>query len=327
MAKKRVLICGISGFMGNNIMEYFLENTDYIVSGVSLNDNPMCKLDLPRSLYKLYKCDLTSVSGIDYVFNDNVYDILIMAAATTSGVKDTIDRPYIHVTDNVIINSLLLRKAHEIGINHIIFLSCSVMYMPGDEPRRESDFNESDEIFPSYFGVGSMKVYIEKQIKFYSSINKSKYTIIRHSNTYGPYDKYDLEKSHVFGATISKVMNSSDGFVSIWGNGTETARDLIYVKDVCEFIHNSIELQETKCEIVNVSYSHAFTIKEITEKIIDVSGYNLDIKYDYNRFIIPTKLSLNNDKAKSMFNWSPKTSFDDGIKKTLNWYKNFYCHK
>ena len=51
--------------------------------------------------------------------------------------------------------------------------------------------------------------------EFYSRLGKTKHTVIRHSNMYGPYDKYDLEKSHVFGATITKVMTSQDGKINV----------------------------------------------------------------------------------------------------------------
>ena len=55
---------------------------------------------------------------------------------------------------------------------------------------------------PQYFGAGWTKVYIEKMCEFYSRIGDTKYTVMRHSNVFGPHDKFDLEKSHVFGATI-----------------------------------------------------------------------------------------------------------------------------
>ena len=80
----------------------------------------------------------------------------------------------------------------------------NTMY-PGDfgKPVKEDDF-EYDAIPPQYFGVAWMKLYVEKQCEFYSRLGRTKYTVVRHSNIYGPYDKYDLEKSHVFGATLTR---------------------------------------------------------------------------------------------------------------------------
>ena len=79
-----------------------------------------------------------------------------------------------------------------------------------------------------------MKVFVEKMSEFYSRISKTKYTLIRHSNVYGPHDKYDLEKSHVFGATITKVMKAKKEII-IWGTGNES-RDLIHIDDLINFV-------------------------------------------------------------------------------------------
>ena len=72
------------------------------------------------------------------------------------------------------------------------------------EFQNEDDWDPNIEINKNYFGVGNTKVYIEKMCKFYSELGL-KTTAIRHSNVFGPYDKFDLDKSHVLGATIRKV--------------------------------------------------------------------------------------------------------------------------
>ena len=87
--------------------------------------------------------------------------------------------------------------------------------------------------------------------QFYSRLGKTKHTVIRHSNMYGPYDKYDLEKSHVFGATVTKVMESKDGKVNVWGTGEEK-RDLLYVEDLVDFIDTALNNQSSPYELFNV---------------------------------------------------------------------------
>ena len=67
--------------------------------------------------------------------------------------------------------------------------------------------------------------------------------VIRHSNIYGPYDKYDLDKSHVFGATITKVMTNKNNRIEVWGKGTER-RDFLYVDDLVDFISLAIKKQK-----------------------------------------------------------------------------------
>ena len=71
-----------------------------------------------------------------------------------------------------------------------------------------------------------------------------KTTAIRHSNIYGPYDKYDFERSHVCGATISKVLTSKNDVI-VWGTGEEE-RDLLYIDDLVEFVESAILNQREK---------------------------------------------------------------------------------
>ena len=124
---KNILICGASGFMGRNIADKFLKNIGYNVYGVSKNRTP----NNHKEYEKYFKCDLTSQEGIDYVFNSGVnFDIVIQAAANTSGSKDIVSRPYLHVTDNAVMNSLILRACYDNSVDHFLFLSCGVMYDP-----------------------------------------------------------------------------------------------------------------------------------------------------------------------------------------------------
>jgi len=305
--------------MGRNIANYFLKSPEYNVYGVgnfrtvpNIND------------YKIFfNCDLTTQKGVDHVFASvTKFDIVIQAAATTSGSKDIIERPYLHVTDNAVMNSLILQACYDYEVGHFLFLSCGVMYNPERSPVTENDLFLDEEMHKNYFGVGWTKVYIEKMCEFYSRLGKTKHTVVRHSNTYGPYDKYDLEKSHMFGATITKVMQAKDGDeIVVWGDGT-TERDLLYVDDVVDFIDKAIRLQAGSYEIFNVGYGSCFSVKEIVSKIIKHSGKNLKIVHDLSKPSISTKLAFNSSKAKNILGWQFKTSLDDGIIKTIQWYKN-----
>ena len=309
MNKKKILICGSTGFMGKNISNYFSNLEDYEIHSVGL------KRDSDQSV------DLTNREQVNELFSKK-FDIVIQAAANTSGSKDILERPYLHVTDNAVMNSLILQACFDHDVKHFLFLSCGVMYNPDRSPVTEDDFYLDEGIFEKYFGVGWTKVYVEKMCEFFSKLGKTKHTVIRHSNTYGPHDKYDLEKSHMFGATITKVMNASDGDeIVVWGDGL-TERDLLYVDDVVEFIHKAIEKQEDIYELYNVGYGDSFSVKEIVEKIIHHSGKNLKMTFDITKPSIKTKLALLSNKALKDLDWSPNHSLDEGIKKTIEWYKS-----
>ena len=314
--RKKILICGATGFIGRNIAEFFAERDDFEVYGTYLNSKP---LDNPR--IKMIHADLTNKEDVNRVLKGGG-DILIQAAATTSGAKDIVTKPYYHVTDNAVMNSLIFRSAYEHKVSHVVFFSCSTMYQSSDIPVKETDFDANKEMYPSYFGVGWTKVYIEKMCEFYSRIGNTKYTVIRHSNIYGPYDKFDLEKSHVFGATMTKVMTAGDGGkIVVWGTGEEE-RDLLYSSDLVSFVELAIDKQESKFELYNVGYGSSISVSNLVKKIIACSGKDIEIEYDLSKPCIKTKLCLDISKVMDSLGWSPTVSLDEGIRRTMEWYKS-----
>ncbi len=198
------------------------------------------------------------------------------------------------------------------------------MYQSSETPVKESDFNANVELFPSYFGVGWTKVYIEKLCEFYSRQGKTKFTVIRHSNMYGPHDKFDLERSHVFGATMTKVMTTPEpGDICVWGSGEER-RDLLYISDLVDFVSCALQKQETLFELFNVGLGESISVKQLVEEMIRVSGRKLGITFDTTKPTIKTKLCLDTSKAFRLLGWRPRVSLREGIEKTLQWYKAHY---
>jgi len=335
----KILVCGADGFMGTNIARYFAGLDGFEVFGTVYRGKGNASISnywLSGHSIKLGFTDLAHLLSVDLTKEEEVTevmrkvspDIVIQAAAVTSGSKDITERPYIHVTDSTVMNTWLLRAAYEYNVKHLLYLSCGIMYQPGDVPRKETDFNEHDEIFKTYFGAGWMKVFTEKQCEFYSRLGRTKHTIIRHTNTYGTFDKYDFEHSHFFGATVRKVMDAEDGGeIVVWGTGEETARDLVYVDDVVDFMRRAIVGQVDPFVLCNVSAGVAYTVKEVVEEIVRVSGKNLKIVYDTSKPSIPTKLALDWSKAAQLFGWAPCTSLTEGIQKTLDWYKEYYVEE
>ncbi len=312
--KRKVLVCGATGFIGRNIAESLGKNDDLLVFGTYLKSKPLFD-----SKIKMIKADLTDKKDVCGVVKK--MDLIIQAAATTSGVKDIVARPHYHVTDNAVMNSLIFRAAHEYKVPRVIFFSCTVMYQSSDAPVKETDFDANQQIYHNYFGVGWTKVYLEKMCEFYSRLGNTKYTVIRHSNIYGPYDKFDLDKSHVFAATITKVMASRNGKIEIWGQGDEE-RDLLYISDLVNFVDIVIDKQTEKFELYNVGYGSSISIKNLVNKIMACSGKDIKIEYDLSRPTIKTKLCLNISKARNSLGWSPKVSLEEGIQRTIDWYKS-----
>ena len=145
-----------------------------------------------------------------------------------------------------------------------------------------------------------------------------KTTAIRHSNIYGPHDKFDFERSHVFGATISKVMLADDE-VSVWGTGEEE-RDLLHVSDLCDFVKKTFENQVEKYRLYNCGLGDKISIKGLVELIIEKSGKKLKISHDLSQPSIKTSLFLDNNLAETELGWKPKIELDTGVQETLAWW-------
>jgi GDP-L-fucose synthase len=311
--KQKVLICGATGFIGRNLTNFFAKQNDkYEVHAVRFK-----RPEYPIQNVTWHQADLRDPNAIDKLVEG--MDIIIQAAATTSGAKDIVTKPYIHVTDNAVMNSYLFRSAFHNKIKHVVFFSCTVMYQSSEELLKESDFDANNELHPRYFGVGNTKLYIEKMCDFFSRIGETKFTAIRHSNIYGAYDKYDLEKSHFFGATVTKVMKAQDK-ISVWGTGEEE-RDILHVEDLNNFVQLALLKQTEKYRLYNCGLGKALPVIEIIKKIISASGKNLKIEHDLSKPTIKTSLSLDCSLAKKELGWEPQISLDEGILNTIQWWQ------
>lgn len=313
MTRRKILICGATGFIGRNLVEHFARRDDVELHAVRLS-RP--EYDCPNVTW--HQADLRRAEEVEALLRG--FDVVIQAAATTSGAKDIVTQPHIHTTDNVVMNSLLLRAAYEEKVGHFVFFSCTVMHQSSEQPLDEEAWDANVPMAPNYFAAGWTKVYIEKMCEFHARLGATRHTVIRHTNVYGPYDKFDLERSHVFGATLTKVMTATDGRIIVWGSGEE-ARDLLYVADLVDFVDRVIDRQTQPYALYNAGYGRAIAIKDMVAKILAASGRALRIEHDLDKPTIKTSLALDCAKAARELDWRPTTELDDGIRRTIAWWK------
>lgn len=301
---KEMLILGATGFIGSACAKYF--QNKYKITGITREAG-----------------DLRLETDVKKIINKN-YDIVIQAAATTTGSKDVIERPYLHVVDNAIMNSLIFAECMYKKVKHVIFPSCTVMYQSKNYKQSETDWNPGEPIIDTYFGVGNTKVYLEKMCDFYSRLGETKFTAIRHSNVYGPGDKFDLDKCHMLPAMIRKINDATDT-LEIWGDGT-AKRDLIYIDDLINFIDLCIDKQNNKYELLNCGCGNAYQVVDIAIMIMDLYKKSLKISFNKNKPNIPTTVILDSSKAEKLLNWTPKTTLIKGLTQTIEYYKQWKNH-
>lgn len=313
MTRKKILICGASGFIGRNLFEHFEKLGDHYEVFGTYFKNPF-RISNPRLIpadLRDRDTALRATTNMDGVIN---------AAALTAG-SGALD-PAEYIPSNNRINTNLVEAAYKNKVEQFVFLSCSILYPDRNPfPVRETD-TDFARIHPQYRIWAYLKIFGEEMCRFYAGLGQTRFTVIRHSNIYGPHDKFDA-RGHVFAATIAKVMNGtkSEG-VAVWGNGQEK-RDFLHVSDLVRFVELALNYgnRHNRYEVFNVGSGRAVTVKELVEKINSLSGRNLPVHYEVSKPTLDTDIILDTAKAKKIFGWQPEVSLDKGIQETIEWYK------
>ncbi|MFH1383707.1 MAG: NAD-dependent epimerase/dehydratase family protein, partial [Candidatus Omnitrophota bacterium] len=208
---RKILIAGGAGFVGTNLIKRLLDYNVRIRATVHLREP-----QLVDDRIEFIKCDLTRkedcrkvVEGMDYVF---------MCAANTSGAAVMEKDPLVHVTPNIIMNTLMLDAAYQAKVDKFLWLSSNTVYPVADYPVKEEDVG--GDLFEKYFCVGWMKRFTEILCQMYAEKikNPMKVGVIRPANIYGPYDDFEWETSHVLPALMRKVAERHDP-IEVWGDG------------------------------------------------------------------------------------------------------------
>ncbi len=310
---KKVLVAGGAGFIGTNLIKKLLL-LGAKIKAADIKKEPQLKDDRIEYL----NCDFTkkedcqkAVKDIDYVF---------MAAANTSGAAVMEKTPLVHVTPNIIMNSLMLEASYEAGVKKFLFISSNTVYPVSDQPVKESDMKYGD-LFSKYYFVAWMKQFSEVLCEMYTKVkNPMKTVVVRPANSFGPYSDFEWETSHVIPALIRKVVERHNP-IEVWGDGSDI-KDFIYVEDLVEGMILAMEKIEN-FEPINIATGRPCTVKEILNAILVADNYQ-DAKIVFNTSkptMIPKRL-IDASKAKELLGFEAKTSLDQGIKKTIDWYKN-----
>jgi Nucleoside-diphosphate-sugar epimerases len=314
-AGKKVLIAGGAGFLGTNLalkLAFLGARLRLTVHRKPLQatfpDAEVVEADLRRP----EDC-ARAVEGMDVVF---------ICSAQTSGAGVIRTTPLVHVTPNVLINTLLLEAAYQARVEKVCFLSSGAAYPgTGARPVTEAEmFNGDPE--EVYFPAGWMKRYAEILCRTYAEkiSNPMRTVVIRPSNVYGPYDKFDFAVSHVTAALVRRVAERQTP-LEVWGTGDDI-RDLIYVED---FVDGTLAAVSTDLPFlsVNICAGRGYAVRQILETLLDVDSFpEARVTFDASRpSTVPVRL-MDNGLARSLLGFEAKVSLAEGLKRTLAWYRN-----
>jgi len=314
MSQLKILICGGTGFIGRNLVNYYSNYSEFEVTATYHLTSPF-----PAEGVNWIKVDLTNKSQVYEALQG--IDIIIQAAASTAGVWASFSRPESLVTDNIIMNSIIFSLANSLKIKHVIFFSCTIFLPSCDKPIKESDLDLNLPIHPNYFGSGWTKIFLEKLCEFHSRNSSTKFTVIRHSNVYGPFDRFDPKVSHVLAASIHKIFTATDSII-VWGTGKEK-RDFIYIDDLLSLVNKSIFLQPSNFSIYNCGSTTLTSIDELILIIMKIlNKEKIKISYDNTKPTINTNIFLDTNKSKIDLDWTIETDLEIGLFKTIEWYQS-----
>ncbi|MGE3804179.1 MAG: NAD-dependent epimerase/dehydratase family protein [Gemmataceae bacterium] len=252
-----------------------------------------------------------AVAGVRYV---------IHCAASTSGAFTTAATPMVHVTPNVIMNSLLLEAAHAARVDKFLWLSSTVGYPDASHPVREEEFL-TGEPFDKYYFAGWAKRFGEVLCRMYSDKLRERLTtiVLRPTNVYGPGDKFDPARSHVTAALIRKVVERQSP-IEVWGTGNDV-RDLIYLDDFVEACLLALERLDSFTPL-NIGSGRPCTVRQILQTILACEDWqDAEVVYAHDKpTMIPVRL-VDTRRAEELLGFRARTGLREGIQQTIDWYR------
>lgn len=307
----RILVTGGVGFIGSNFIHYLvgldLKNVEIIVLDKLTYAADLRNLDgLEENSFELVVGDICDKELVSRIFPGTDY---VIHFAAESHVDNSIASPDEFITTNIIGTQILLDSAKMYGIKKFLYISTDEIY----GSILEGSFVENDNFNPSS-PYSASKAAGELLVISYGTTFGINYNISRCSNNYGPRQNKEKLIPHF----IDMLQNLKP--VPLYGNGLNI-RDWIYVEDHCEAIYKILMSGENG-QIYNVSGSEELSNIEVTEKLLGLMGLDKNmINYVEDRPGHDFRYSISADKIKNDLGFIAKTNFNDGIRKTLEWYK------
>lgn len=261
--------------------------------------------------FKFVKGDIADRAFVDELFASEKPDVVVNFAAE-SYVDRSIENPEIFLQTNVIGTSVLMDACRKYG--NIRYHQVSTDEVYGDLPLDRSDlfFTETTPLHTSS-PYSASKASADLLVQAYYRTYKLPVTISRCSNNYGPY--HFPEK--LIPLMIANVLN--DKKLPVYGKG-ENVRDWLYVEDHCSAIDLIIRKGKIG-EVYNIGGHNERTNLEVVKTIIKELGKSEDlIKFVTDRPGHDRRYAIDPTKIHNELGWLPATKFDDGIKKTIDWY-------
>ncbi len=301
-----ILVTGGAGFIGSNIVDAYISKGHNVViidnmsTGVKDYINPKAKF------YELDVCD----AGISRVFEENKIDLINHHAAQID-LRKSVDDPAFDINVNIAGSVNLLQNAIKNGVKKFIFAST------GGAIYGEHDYFPADEEHPTrpYAPYGINKLCVEKYLYYYNHVYGLDYVVLRYANVYGPRQNPHGECG-VIAIFTDKILNGQQPVIN--GPGDQT-RDYVFVNDVVNA--NVLALEAKGPVIYNVATTKETDVNYIFNRINHFAGTNFEEKHGPAKLGEQKRSVLSYEKINKELGWTPKTSIEEGLKITTEFFK------
>jgi Nucleoside-diphosphate-sugar epimerases len=309
----QILVTGCAGFIGWAVAKRLLEEGHKVIGVDNLNSYYDVRLkhyrleDL-RSYrdFKFFQLDIEDYGKLKEVFKNYRFDAVINEAAR-AGVRASIEDPFVYMTTNANGTLNLLELCKNYGISKFVLASTSSLYAGQPMPFKE-DLPVNTPISP----YAASKKAAEVIAYTYHYLYGIDVSILRYFTVYGPAGRPDMS---VF-RFIKWIMEDSS--LEVFGDGSQS-RDFTYIEDIAE--GTILALKPLGYQIINLGNNKPHSLLEMISLVERFTGKKAKIE---NREFHKADMKAtwaDITKAKELLGWQPKTSLEEGIEKTVDWFK------
>ncbi len=308
LEQKRIVVTGGAGFLGSHVVEQLQRRGCRIIF-------------VPRRT----EYDLTRTEAVERLFAEHRPQVLIHLAAVVGGIGANRLNPgrFFYYKSKIGIQLLEAAPGHQ--VEKIVVLGTICAY-----PKFTPVPFQEDDLWTGYpeetnapYGIAKKALLVQCQA--YRQQYGMNAIYLLPVNLYGPRDNFDLESSHVIPALIRKCIEARDQGASevvLWGDGSPT-REFLYVEDAAEATLLATERYD-KPDPINIGSGLEIPIKDLAMKIAAMTGFTGTICWDASYPNGQPRRSLDVSRAEREFAFKARTSFDEGLRRTIDW---FLSHK
>jgi GDP-L-fucose synthase len=266
--------------------------------------------------------DLRDQISVNNFFEIEKPDYVFLAAAKVGGINWNWTNPAEFIYDNLMIQSNVIDSAYRNGCKKLLFLGSACIYPKVTPQPIKEEYLLTAPLEPTNEGYALAKIAGLRMCEYYRRQYGFNAISCMPANLYGINDNFIPEHGHVIPGIITKMNDamktSPHGTIECWGDGSPT-REFLYVDDLADACVWLMQNYNEK-EFINVGSDEELSIKELVDKLAAAMGFKGEIYWNKDKPNGTPRRKMDNSKLKSL-GWKPSVSFDQGLKRTVEWYK------